>query len=651
MKHFFLALFILAFYSISYAQNPVADAHPGAQIYVIDPQSGQEIPAASDNAILFKNSLIELVRNTSRARAILARVAREMPNRIFTITQMGVETNVNGYQIVLDEQAQDQNQGTNIYTFVFHVDDHTLYFYDPATQNWSIERIMPDNSFNLRKALTYAQRFDEEIANQPPSDQNDQIGIDASVDLNQPVDADVAADTPPPVMPEYEQPECPSDGYLWQPGYWAYAPGRSDYYWVPGAWVAPPTPGVLWTPPYWGYEGNRYIFHIGYWGDHIGFYGGINYGYGYSGRGYDGGEWRGGHFRYNTAVVRVNTRVVRNTYVNRIVISTTVRNNRNSFNGGRGGVDARPTKEEIVATREHHLKPTPEQNGNQLQARENPHQFTKGNPGGKPANLARPKVMPFQPKNNNSNKGANPANGGRPNPNQPQGTNPGRPNGQGTNPGRPNGQGTNPGRPNGQGANPVNPNGQGTNPANPNGQRVNHGKPNEQGANPGKPDVQGTNPAQPQGQGTNPGQPNGQKANPAQPQGQGTNPGQPNGQKTNPAQPQGQGTNPGQPNGQRTNPAQPQGQGTNPGQPNGQRTNPGQPNGQRTNPGQPQGQRANPVNPAGQRTNPAQPQGQGTNAGKPNVQPVKPVKPQVEPTKPVKQKEPKQKPADQPAKQ
>ena len=42
------------------------------------------------------------------------------------------------------------------------------------------------------------------------------------------------AQEPPPALPEYSQPECPGDGYLWTPGYWSYAP--QGYYWVPGAW-------------------------------------------------------------------------------------------------------------------------------------------------------------------------------------------------------------------------------------------------------------------------------------------------------------------------------------------------------------------------------------------------------------------------------
>src|ERR1700709_1643714 len=109
----------------------------------------------------------------------------------------------------------------------------------------------------------------------------------------------------PPPLPVYTQPACPVDGYLWEPGYWAYD-NVDGYYWVPGVWVAPPNPGLYWTPAYWGYAGGSYGFHAGYWGPHVGFYGGINYGYGYGGVGFVGGGWSGGHFRYNTAVVNVN---------------------------------------------------------------------------------------------------------------------------------------------------------------------------------------------------------------------------------------------------------------------------------------------------------------------------------------------------------
>src|SRR3984893_5048541 len=132
----------------------------------------------------------------------------------------------------------------------------------------------------------------------------------------------------PPALPVYVQPVCPAPGYIWTPGYWAYGP--DGYYWVPGTWVMAPAVGVLWTPGYWGWGGGVYLWHAGYWGPHVGFYGGINYGFGYGGVGFAGGEWRGGVFNYNRSVTNVNTTVITNVY-NKTVI---VNNNHVAFNGG-----------------------------------------------------------------------------------------------------------------------------------------------------------------------------------------------------------------------------------------------------------------------------------------------------------------------------
>ncbi len=159
----------------------------------------------------------------------------------------------------------------------------------------------------------------------------------------------------PPPLPVYEQPLCPSPGYMWTPGYWAYGP--AGYYWVPGTWVTAPAVGLLWTPGYWGWRGGFYAWHAGYWGPHIGFYGGVNYGFGYTGVGFVGGRWHGGVFEYNTAVLHVNTTIIHNTYVDRTVIRN-VTVNRVSYNGGPGGVNAVATREEMRAENEHHVAAT-----------------------------------------------------------------------------------------------------------------------------------------------------------------------------------------------------------------------------------------------------------------------------------------------------
>jgi hypothetical protein len=113
--------------------------------------------------------------------------------------------------------------------------------------------------------------------------------------------------------------------------------------------VLAPRPGYFWTPRYGGWgNGGVYVFHTGYWGTQVGFYGGVNYGFGFGGIGFAGGEWRGGAFAYNTAVVNVNTTVIHNTYINKTVINNMIiiNNTHTSFNGGPNGIAAQPTPQQ-----------------------------------------------------------------------------------------------------------------------------------------------------------------------------------------------------------------------------------------------------------------------------------------------------------------
>jgi hypothetical protein len=191
------------------------------------------------------------------------------------------------------------------------------------------------------------------------------------------------ASDPPPPLPDYDQPPAPDPDYLWTPGYWAWGPG--GYYWVPGVWVGAPYAGALWTPGYWGFFGGFYRFHHGYWGTHIGFYGGVDYGYGYVGHGYYGGYWNGGHFFYNSAVTRVNVNVIHNVYVHNVVINNVVVNNRIvnrvSYNGGRGGVAARPLPAEVAVLHEQRIPPMAAQVQVQHEAAQNKQQFYSENKG------------------------------------------------------------------------------------------------------------------------------------------------------------------------------------------------------------------------------------------------------------------------------
>ena len=194
----------------------------------------------------------------------------------------------------------------------------------------------------------------------------------------------------PPALPVYVQPPCPDPDFIWVPGYWAWDPDFG-YYWVPGMWVLAPFPGALWTPGYWAWSDGVYIWYEGYWGPVVGYYGGIDYGYGYTGYGYEGGYWRGNRFYYNRSVNNISGRNITTVY------SRPVRNVRPSgasFHGGRGGTTVRPTAEQLAAARERRSSLSGAQKQQLRSARTDPRQRATVNRG-RPAIAATPKPGVF----------------------------------------------------------------------------------------------------------------------------------------------------------------------------------------------------------------------------------------------------------------
>jgi hypothetical protein len=196
----------------------------------------------------------------------------------------------------------------------------------------------------------------------------------------------------PPELPVYEQPLLPGEGYIWTPGYWDYAGDDDGYFWVPGTWVMAPEPGLLWTPAYWSWGGSGYIFNNGYWGQQVGFYGGVSYGYGYYGDGYQGGRWQNGQFYYNRSVNNVNVTDIHNVYNTTVINNTTT--NRVSYNGGNGGISTRPTPQQESAAHERHVPPVAAQTQHEQAARTNPEQRASVNHG-TPTVAATPKPGAF----------------------------------------------------------------------------------------------------------------------------------------------------------------------------------------------------------------------------------------------------------------
>jgi hypothetical protein len=186
----------------------------------------------------------------------------------------------------------------------------------------------------------------------------------------------------PPALPIYEQPPIPGPGYIWTPGYWSWDDEDGDYYWVPGAWAPAPEPGLLWTPGYWGWNDGVYVWNGGYWGPHVGFYGGISYGFGYTGVGFAGGYWNGGVFSYNRSVTNISsTTIINNTYTKNITVNNNTNIKNVSFNGGRGGIQAQPTAQEKFAAAEQHTPPSGDQLKHQQLAAKNPDLKASNNHG------------------------------------------------------------------------------------------------------------------------------------------------------------------------------------------------------------------------------------------------------------------------------
>ncbi len=195
----------------------------------------------------------------------------------------------------------------------------------------------------------------------------------------------------PPALPQYYQPAATQPNMIWQPGYWGFSNG--GFFWVPGTWVQAPQVGLLWTPGYWGWNNGQYRWNNGYWGRSVGYYGGINYGYGYYGQGYSGGRWSGNSFQYNTSVTNVNRSISRNayysnpgSYVNQSNISRT------SYNGGAHGVVARPTQAQVAIGNERKYPMTSAQTAHVAVSQQNRNYYSSVNHGS-PGQVAVPKPL------------------------------------------------------------------------------------------------------------------------------------------------------------------------------------------------------------------------------------------------------------------
>ena len=193
----------------------------------------------------------------------------------------------------------------------------------------------------------------------------------------------------PPALPVYVQPPLPESDTSGR-----RATGRTGRTATTGCLA----PGrcrpsrVCFGPLAGGVENNGvYVFNEGYWGPTVGFYGGIDYGYGYGGDGYQGGYWNRGAFFYNRAGNNFGNVHITNVY-NRTIINNTTTHV--SFNGGQGGIIARPTPQQLTYEHVRHTPPTGLQTQHQQAASSN-HDLLASVNHGRPAIAATSRPAAF----------------------------------------------------------------------------------------------------------------------------------------------------------------------------------------------------------------------------------------------------------------
>ena len=182
---------------------------------------------------------------------------------------------------------------------------------------------------------------------------------------------------------------------------------------MPGTWVLPPMAGMLWTPPYWGWADGAYVFHAGYWGPSVGYYGGVDYGFGYGGVGYQGGHSDGANFVYNRSANNFGSMHVTHVYDQKVTVTN---NSKVNYAGGAGGLRNEPTAEERSAEHDRHVPATTQQTKHITAAAKSPALAASHNRGrpaiaaaSRPAQFKGPGVVPARPESAGERAASHPA--------------------------------------------------------------------------------------------------------------------------------------------------------------------------------------------------------------------------------------------------
>ena len=149
MKKTKLLLLLLLFFKMGHAQSNVVDVNQASKLFFIDFDRGEETLAVSENAILFKNAIIELVYNTP--------VVRQLQNmypgpKIAVIKQIDPKV-LNGYQITLKRTSF--NSSSTIAWFYYDIKKNSLFVFDQDIAKWSKVILSSENLQLLTNCQSY----------------------------------------------------------------------------------------------------------------------------------------------------------------------------------------------------------------------------------------------------------------------------------------------------------------------------------------------------------------------------------------------------------------------------------------------------------------------------------------------------------------
>jgi len=151
-------LFLLLLLGVEFAraQQSFVDQYPNSKLFTIDMERGQQILAVSEEAILFKNAMINLIYHTAEGRQLKNRY----PGPQFAVIKQIDPRTLNGFQItVLSISITDSKE---IGWFCYDNRKNVVFVFDREAAKWKKIIFDLDNIQYLNNCRAYCNFNDKD---------------------------------------------------------------------------------------------------------------------------------------------------------------------------------------------------------------------------------------------------------------------------------------------------------------------------------------------------------------------------------------------------------------------------------------------------------------------------------------------------------